>query len=30
MTAYYNNVKLFTQHFIPKIVFVVKSVTDIM
>ena len=28
--AYYNHIKLFTQHFIPKMLFVVKSVTDIM
>ena len=30
MKAYYNHIKLFTQHFIPNILFVFKSVTDTM
>ena len=30
INAFYNHIKLFTHHFIPKILFVIKSVTDIM
>ena len=27
INAYYNHIKLFTQRFIPKVLFVIKSVT---
>ena len=30
INAYYNHIQLFPQHYIPKILFVVKSVTDIL